>query len=526
MKSKLSIDQVVKLVRDLTPPKPKTEITIPDPMQPGFGIRLLPSGVATWIIRYRSRGRQTRAVIGDVLTWTRKEALQEARHMLLRIQSADHDPHKAKRDAAESAKRTFEVVVAEFIERKEELRRRSGTLRDYRRYLRDKYHFEPFHKRPFDEIGGDEFKEQIKVIKHTSGNETALACHAAVKHLYEWAAETGNFPDHLRNPLDKVEAPVKNRPRERVLSPDEIRILWKACDDWEAQVLDIAAKGIKREPGGFNILTDYPRAAQLLLLTGMRSKEMGDLHWSEVTLPDPDKDGIGKIILGKHRTKEGRQKVIPLVSTAVEIFHKIEKRPGDPCVFGRGDGRPYVVDDVPWKEGLSLGDTKNKIMKRLKRGDTGFWKHQLDPEQKARIQYLLSRGDVSMTRIRIEEKIRFQTIQAIKAEMEAKRAAKEAGPPVLETPAPAPPTMDPWTIHDLRRTFRTGLSECGVTFEIAERIVGHLTEETRNRTAITYDLYNRWSEMCEAVTEWETRLKSILGGTEQEMTQRKDREAA
>jgi hypothetical protein len=49
-RDKLSIDQVVKLVRELNPPKPKTEIFIPDPMQPGFGIRLLPSGVASWIM--------------------------------------------------------------------------------------------------------------------------------------------------------------------------------------------------------------------------------------------------------------------------------------------------------------------------------------------------------------------------------------------------------------------------------------------------------------------------------------------
>ena len=174
-----------------------------------------------------------------------------------------------------------------------------------------------------------------------------------MKYLYKWAADVGKFPDHLRNPLDKVQAPVKNRARERVLSPDEIRIIWKACDDWEAQTLDIAAKGMKREPGGFTLLTDYPRAVQLLFLTGMRAKEMGDLHWNEVTLPDPnDKDEVGQIYLLSHRTKEKRAKCIPLVSMAVEIFRKIERRPDDPCVFGRGDGRPIVLDGVRWNLGL------------------------------------------------------------------------------------------------------------------------------------------------------------------------------
>ena len=72
--------------------------------------------------------------------------------MIVQMEREQHDPQKAKRDAAEAAKRTFEVIVADFLERKEEERLRSGTLRDYKDYLKEKYHFEPFHKRPFDEI--------------------------------------------------------------------------------------------------------------------------------------------------------------------------------------------------------------------------------------------------------------------------------------------------------------------------------------------------------------------------------------
>jgi hypothetical protein len=187
---------------------------------------------------------------------------------------------------------------------------------------------------------------------------------------------------------------------------------------------------------------------------------------------------------------------------AVEILRKIERRPNDPCVFGRGDGRPVVLDGVQWKEGLFLGDTVNKIKKRLRRGDIGFWKHEIDPEKKKRIQYLLARGDISMTRIRVEEQVRFQTVQAIKAAM-------EAGPVPETQPAPA---MAPWRMHDIRRTFRTGLSECGVHRSIAELLVGHLDPYT-NKTNDTYDRYEKWPEKKEAVAKWEARLRSILDGT-------------
>jgi integrase len=324
--------------------------------------------------------------------------------------------------------------------------------------------------------------------------------------LYEWAAKTGRFPDDRRNPLSKVEAPVKNHPRERVLTTDEIRRIWKACDDWEAETLDFAEKGIRRAPGGFTLLTDYPRAVQLLFLTGMRAQEMGDLHWSEVDLDN------GEIYLLKHRTKNKRPLCIPLTNMAVEILRKVEleRRPNDPCVFGRGDGRPIVLDGVPWKEGLYLGDTVNKIMKRLRRGGIGFWKHELDPEKKKRIQYLLARGDISMTRIGIEERLNFRTVQAIKKAMEAG--------PVAET-QPAQP-MEPWRMHDIRRTFRTGLSECGVHLSIGERLVGH-RDPYSNKTEETYNKYKYWNEKRDAVTKWEARLRSILDGTAQEVPRSK-----
>jgi integrase len=341
----------------------------------------------------------------------------------------------------------------------------------------------------------------VCLYRTNSGNETAHACHSLLKYLYDWAAETGRFPEDRKNPLSKVQAPVKNHPRERMLNSDEIRIIWKACDDWEAETLAFEEKGISRTPGGFTLLTDYPRAVQLLFLTGMRASEVGDLHWSEVTLPD-DKTDVGEIYLRGHRTKEKRPKCIPLSDMAVEILRKIERRPNDPCVFGRGDGRPVVLDGVQWKEGLFLGDTVNKIKKRLRRGDIGFWKHEIDPEKKKRIQYLLARGDISMTRIRVEEQVRFQTVQAIKAAM-------EAGPVPETQPAPA---MAPWRMHDIRRTFRTGLSECGVHRSIAELLVGHLDPYT-NKTNDTYDRYEKWPEKKEAVAKWEARLRSILDGT-------------
>jgi integrase len=332
----------------------------------------------------------------------------------------------------------------------------------------------------------------------------AAAFTTTIANISGLTAKTGRFPATRRNPMDMVDKPKKNRSRERFLTHAEIRRVWQACDDWEAETLSFAEKGESRAPGGFDLLTDYPRAVKLLLLTGMRSSELGDLHWKEVTLPDPDKDDVGQIFLGTYRTKEKRVKAIALCGTAVEILRKVkaeakETGPDDP-VFGRGDGRPIKLDGVPWKEGLNLGDAARKILNRMRRGGTGFWKHELPPAKKRDIQYLLAKR-IPISQIRDREHISFGKIKAIQAEMDGLQV-----PPEI----PAEPPMDHWTIHDLRRTFRTGLSECDVDFETAERIVGHLTPATRNKTASIYDRYDYWPQKKAAMKKWEARLRTIL----------------
>ena len=153
-------------------------------------------------------------------------------------------------------------------------------------------------------------------------------------------------------------------------------------------MLAFAQTGQRRRPGGYIVLTDYPRAAQLLFLTGLRSQEIGDLHWDEVDLDN------GEIRIIKQRTKQKRELCNPLPDMAIEILRKTKAeaaRPGDPCVFGRGDGKTVLLGDLEWKKGLYLGDLGNKIKNRIKRGGIGFWKHEIDPAMKKNASSMPSR---------------------------------------------------------------------------------------------------------------------------------------
>jgi integrase len=64
-----------------------------------------------------------------------------------------------------------------------------------------------------------------------------------------------------------------------------------------------------------------------------------------------------------------------------------------------------------------------------------------------------------------------------------------------------------WTLHDLRRTFRTTLGRLKVRPDIAERLVNHISARTEMEE--TYDLYTYLPEMREAMEKWEAFVRSV-----------------
>jgi len=66
-----------------------------------------------------------------------------------------------------------------------------------------------------------------------------------------------------------------------------------------------------------------------------------------------------------------------------------------------------------------------------------------------------------------------------------------------------------WTLHDLRRTFRTNLSKLGVAPHIAERLVNHVS--ARSEMELVYDQHTYMPEMQRAVALWEGQVAKILG---------------
>jgi integrase len=64
----------------------------------------------------------------------------------------------------------------------------------------------------------------------------------------------------------------------------------------------------------------------------------------------------------------------------------------------------------------------------------------------------------------------------------------------------------PFTLHDCRRTFRSGLSRLGVAYDVAELMLAHRREDLTQR----YDRADLWPQRVEAAERWATHVAGLL----------------
>ncbi len=64
-----------------------------------------------------------------------------------------------------------------------------------------------------------------------------------------------------------------------------------------------------------------------------------------------------------------------------------------------------------------------------------------------------------------------------------------------------------WTLHDIRRTVRTGFSKLGIRPDVAERVIGH---SVGGKLRETYDLYSYREEKLRALAAWQDHLFGLM----------------
>jgi integrase len=69
-------------------------------------------------------------------------------------------------------------------------------------------------------------------------------------------------------------------------------------------------------------------------------------------------------------------------------------------------------------------------------------------------------------------------------------------------------TIAPYTLHDLRRTYRTNLARLRIPSAVAERLLNH--RAARSELEEIYDQFDHFDEMVEAVNKYDTWITGLL----------------
>lgn len=342
-----------------------------DDTLPGFGVRVSAGGTKSYILTHGAR--RQRETIGRVGVVTLHDARTEAKRRLAEYTLGREKPRSIGwSEALEQYLREVETTCKE------------STYKDYAYTLK---HYVRYGDMRLSDISPHDIRATIERLSHTPAVKHRV--YGLIRAFLRWAHRQ-HYLD--RNPMERMQAPPGSKPRERILTDDELKRVWNAAGN-----------------------DSYGKIVKLLILTGQRRGEITGLTGGMV--------GKDTITFPSEHTKNGRQHILPLGAMASAILGS--SRPKDALYFkARGRKTPF--------DGFSKG--KRHLDKRC-----GF---------------------------------------------------------------------SNWTIHDLRRTFASGLAAQGVSLPVAEKLLNHVSGSFSGIVGV-YQRYDFVPEMRNAITKWEMHIEKI-----------------
>jgi integrase len=263
----------------------------------GFGARKQRNGVF-YYLRYRHNGSQIMKSIGrHGSPWTPDTARNRARELLGTVASGS-DPF-----AQSLAGEAFGAETLRYLDRKR-ASLKSGSFSEVSRYLRQ--YSAPLHRLKLEQIDRRTIAVLLGQIEQTKGPVARNRLRSALSAFFAWCLTEGLLE---ANPVQGTAKAEEGGSRERVLTQDELRKLWRSLGD-----------------------DRFGDIIRLLVLTGQRRNEIGHLQWSEVDLARK------LIILPANRTKNGRKHELPLSQQALAIIERQPRRNSSEFLFSDVEG--------------------------------------------------------------------------------------------------------------------------------------------------------------------------------------------
>jgi integrase len=261
-----------RFLGSLKPAQPGTRPLLWDSQVAGFGVRITERGRISFVVNKRPAHslKTVMVTIGNYPDMSLKEARAAAEAALKTLRTGTTP--KAEREAAERARRraeegSFAHVAERYIRERVAKLRTAGPMEQLiRREL-----IPLLGERPVNEIKRPEIRALVERIRDDyqvlpgkrrairGGEAAATKALSCLSGLFSWADDLVEV-----NPCIGVRKKLgKPAKRRRTLEPHELRWLWQAAE----------AEG---EPNG--------PLLKILLLSGQRLREVGNMRWSEIDL--------------------------------------------------------------------------------------------------------------------------------------------------------------------------------------------------------------------------------------------------
>ncbi len=272
-----------------------SRIEKPDTMVKGLVLIIQTTGSKSWQLRYRAGGIRRRMSLGSYPTVSLADARKAATEALVAVSSGG-DPVGEKQAAAVEAKLSDRDQVKNLVEQFDKrhlINLRSGATvkRELVRHV-----VSVWGERDIHSITKRDVIDLLDGIADSGRMVSANRVRAYLGKFLSWCVERDVID---QSPATGVKNVAKEKSRERVLSDDEIRWFWQACER-------------EGQPWG--------HLGRLLLLTGQRLGEVCGMTDREI-------DGDLWSLSGA-RTKNGRAHNVPLTDVALTVLASVGRIKG------------------------------------------------------------------------------------------------------------------------------------------------------------------------------------------------------
>ena len=266
----------------------------------GFGVRVTAAGSRAFVLNYRLRGREHRFTIGAWPDWSALKAVREARDLRQRVDRGenpieDRTPVPA---TANVASMLDDFVTRHVRNNNQPLRSADEYESAFNRLVKPR-----IGKLSVYEVRRSHVNKMLDEIEDSNGPVMADRTLAYLRKAFNWYAARD---DEFNVPVVRGMARIKpkERARTRVLSDEEIRIIWPALG----------------AAGTFGALV------KALLLTAQRRDEIAHMSRKEI-----DEHGIWTIPGQRYKTKKPNH--VPLSKAAVALIDGMPKLDDCDLVF-------------------------------------------------------------------------------------------------------------------------------------------------------------------------------------------------